>query len=632
MIAMPGAGSSRLAPNSVLAMLAVVIALCAFVALPAAAVVAQGTAEDASTAAATESPDAGRGAPDGGTELPDAAAGLRIYSERCSECHGPMGRGLGLRAPGLPAPPRSFADADYMRSAVPSDSFAVLTEGRTDKGMPAWDGVLSEKERWDALYGAWSYYYTPDRLARGREVWRQQCAACHDPSGDVAAEAGVPGTAEGEPSALHPWPEDRLLDISQDEIVSATRSVGDAHGSVAEMSEEELLLAIDYARSTTFDALPFDDLEVGGEIVGRVVNGTDATLGSKGAMLRIVPFAGSVPGADITATVDAEGLYTATGLVAGPGLVYRVIVSYGGADEVYDEPIVLSAGEPARVDFTVYESATDVELQTRVAHIVLSPEPDRGTVRAIEMWVVSNPTSRTLVADGGGTVRLELPDEASGIAIDDPRLRARASLQEGALVLRAPMQPGEHEVAISYDLPYSGGELAFERTIDLPTDELSLIVADGGASIEGESLTSSEKAEMGGQDVVMASATQLQAGEKLRARITGLPTSEPQEGAAMPLPEAVLDPQWVLALGLGLMLLGVAVAAAYPLIATRRAPGRRRRRLEARYERLIGQIADLDDRYSAAALDDAEYREHRARLMGRAMALRRRLDTREGQS
>ncbi|MBV8120473.1 MAG: cytochrome c [Alphaproteobacteria bacterium] len=67
------------------------------------------------------------------------AAGRKLFEERqCATCHGSDGNG-GVKLAGL-------GDLD------PADVFATIADGRVEGNlrMPAWRGVLSDKEIWEA--------------------------------------------------------------------------------------------------------------------------------------------------------------------------------------------------------------------------------------------------------------------------------------------------------------------------------------------------------------------------------------------------------------------------------------------------------------------------------------------------
>jgi mono/diheme cytochrome c family protein len=67
-------------------------------------------------------------------------AGQKLFTDRqCAYCHGPDGNG-GIKLRGL-------GDLD------PADVFATIADGRISGNlrMPAWRGVLSDKEIWEAV-------------------------------------------------------------------------------------------------------------------------------------------------------------------------------------------------------------------------------------------------------------------------------------------------------------------------------------------------------------------------------------------------------------------------------------------------------------------------------------------------
>ena len=72
--------------------------------------------------------------------------GTRIYTERCSACHGEHGRGDGPTAPALQPPPRDFGNAEFWKTRSPADLRAVVKGGKPGTMMPPFEGVLSDAE------------------------------------------------------------------------------------------------------------------------------------------------------------------------------------------------------------------------------------------------------------------------------------------------------------------------------------------------------------------------------------------------------------------------------------------------------------------------------------------------------
>jgi mono/diheme cytochrome c family protein len=73
----------------------------------------------------------------------DPKAGKTIYEKRCVPCHGNTGKGIGT----LP----NLSDGRYMATRTDAQLFDKITHGGRGSGMPAWEKILSEPERWDVL-------------------------------------------------------------------------------------------------------------------------------------------------------------------------------------------------------------------------------------------------------------------------------------------------------------------------------------------------------------------------------------------------------------------------------------------------------------------------------------------------
>ena len=70
------------------------------------------------------------------------AAGAAVFGATCAACHG--NEGQGLIGPNL-------TDAYWLHGNRPEDVYETISEGVPDKGMPAWDGTLSEEEQAQAM-------------------------------------------------------------------------------------------------------------------------------------------------------------------------------------------------------------------------------------------------------------------------------------------------------------------------------------------------------------------------------------------------------------------------------------------------------------------------------------------------
>jgi mono/diheme cytochrome c family protein len=89
-----------------------------------------------------------------------------------------------------------FDSAEYYRSHAPYDLFEALRE------MTTW----TEEESWDVAALLWSRQTTPERLGRGRELYAQNCAACHGETGrgdGIFAEATAQEATANSPASGH---------------------------------------------------------------------------------------------------------------------------------------------------------------------------------------------------------------------------------------------------------------------------------------------------------------------------------------------------------------------------------------------------------------------------------------------
>jgi cbb3-type cytochrome c oxidase subunit III len=136
------------------------------------------------------------------------ATGKALYDKNCAHCHGEQGDGNGFGAPHLSPAPRDFVAAQFKfrttgTGALPTDDdlFRVVSRGLNGTGMPPWQYLLTDEERWAVVDyiktfsprfqqpapKAVMFPAPPDEtrdLARGEAVYAKlQCAKCHGDDG-----------------------------------------------------------------------------------------------------------------------------------------------------------------------------------------------------------------------------------------------------------------------------------------------------------------------------------------------------------------------------------------------------------------------------------------------------------------
>lgn len=76
--------------------------------------------------------------------------GKRIYEQRCLDCHGPEGRGDGIKAPYLSPRPGNLVSAATSAKSD-KDLLKIIANGRPRTAMPAWKDELTEEEQREVL-------------------------------------------------------------------------------------------------------------------------------------------------------------------------------------------------------------------------------------------------------------------------------------------------------------------------------------------------------------------------------------------------------------------------------------------------------------------------------------------------
>lgn len=81
----------------------------------------------------------------------NVANGKQKYEALCISCHGSMGHGDGVAANALPNEPADIAQKINKPFKTPTQIANKVLAGKIDEGMPAFKGVLTEKDAIDIL-------------------------------------------------------------------------------------------------------------------------------------------------------------------------------------------------------------------------------------------------------------------------------------------------------------------------------------------------------------------------------------------------------------------------------------------------------------------------------------------------
>lgn len=85
------------------------------------------------------------------TATPESvAAGEKLFTQYCAECHGDEGRGDGMEGDGMDPPPANLTDRQWKHGSTDGEIFAVVRDGTRD-GMKAFKKKLTPDQIWNIV-------------------------------------------------------------------------------------------------------------------------------------------------------------------------------------------------------------------------------------------------------------------------------------------------------------------------------------------------------------------------------------------------------------------------------------------------------------------------------------------------
>ncbi len=349
-----------------------------------------------------------------------------------------------------------------------------------------------------------------------------------------------------------------------------------------------------------------------GKIEGVAVNRTAGGTNVSNADVMLRSFQNTQLAGKKTVQTDSGGHFVFTDLPTRLNYSYQVTVTFQGV--VYtSELLFFEEGKDTRlVQVPVYDATTDMAMiKVATAHTIIYIK--RGTFTVKEYAAYVNSSDRTLVgaADNGGeTLRFTLPAGASDIAGTLGFTKSYVTGTVEGFSDSAPFPPGMKEMSYTYTLKPGVAEYNFVRTIDYPTDSYDLLVQKDGVSISSPRLVSLGILDVQGAPFIHLAGQKFATGEQIPATLSGISSGFP--GAAM---------LWIIA-GLAL----VAAALAYILaLRIRQSRLERVERLGRRKEKLLAELADLDEGFEKGIYSESDYRSLRREKKARLVRLMQRI-------
>jgi hypothetical protein len=359
-------------------------------------------------------------------------------------------------------------------------------------------------------------------------------------------------------------------------------------------------------------ALPASADPNDGTVTGQLLNKTAGGSSTAGSTVVLVSFGRKeqAPIGQRTTQADAQGAYSFTGLDRDPNLVYITLARFQNVNYPSDAPFQLQEQPNAQENITVYDStSTDEGIQFERLNLLVMGA-NQGVVQLMEMGSLVNKSDRTFVTANpqdqalAHAIKFALPQGALSVQMQTGFSDQDVIAGVGGVQVISPVPPGNHEFALSFQLPYSGSSADVTMQMPYPTGTFNVYLPDIGVKLDNTVLAAAGPAQLGGQSYALYSASNLPKSTMVGGQLSGLGKA----GVAGPNQLALISLGVVLfVLGGGVLLFGGKLRPALSA-APRAANDSEHERLE-----LVVRMAALDERFAAGEMSQADYDTERER-------------------
>ncbi|MCA9924837.1 MAG: cytochrome c [Anaerolineales bacterium] len=532
----------------------------------------------------------------------DAERGLLLYETRCATCHGLTGDGDGERAPQSVQPPAVFSDPAFRLTAVPSEMYNTIMNGRMDQGMPPFgpenSNPLSDQDAWDLIAAVYSFSTPGDSFQQGQELFATE----------INLEADIDLTD------LSFW-----ATQSNETIADRFRSEGILLNDG--LTDDEVLALIDFGRGmmsyTYTDPLAAAEPIETAVVSGEITNGTiEQTAGDLVVSLRA--FTQELQESyNVTTTVGIDGRYTFDLEQVPPDWIYLVSTEYKGF-QFSSSPAVISAASPELdMPVTVYDTTTDAGVVSiDQVHTIMTFVDD--LLEVTQFYRFTNGEPALYVGPTGnvadGTVEIMLPAGAQNATFErgfgsmESFIPAAEIIQtETGWADTLPLRPGQgvFDLLVTYALPYEDG-MRFAHPLPYPVTQGTLVMPDAGVELEAQGWALTSRDEFSGGTFLNYTNSNMTGVDALSFVLNGEPEQVfDVQGNVMPVRNETND------LIIGGASLLVAVGAAIFMVQSWRTQADD---IEDDPDELLAAIVELDEDFEAGEVSRAEYEEEREAL------------------
>jgi hypothetical protein len=204
---------------------------------------------------------------------------------------------------------------------------------------------------------------------------------------------------------------------------------------------------------------------------------------------------------------------------------YILTLEYEGV-QYQSEPGFFSAGDNQVIlPLTFYDTTTDASALTVDRWHIFFDFTDPNAIQAVEVFIISNPTMKTVIPaqDGQPVLTFPLPQGAQNLQFENGQLGGRYIQTANGFGDTTAVIPGsgQHQVLFAYNLPYNK-KLDFSQQVDLPVDS-AVVMTPLGVSAKSDLLQDGGTQDFQGVTYTIYTTQPLPSGAILNMTISGKP-------------------------------------------------------------------------------------------------------------
>ncbi len=338
-----------------------------------------------------------------------------------------------------------------------------------------------------------------------------------------------------------------------------------------------------------------------GIIEGQIVNGTAGGSSVADQDVTLKTYLNDAETGSTTTKTDDQGGFSFDGLSTEPDHGYQVVITFQEA-EYYGEQLSFADGETTiSTEVAVYDSTTsDEAIKIAAAHAVIHVE--QGSLHVEEYYIFVNEADRTYIGSGEitasgtrRTLRLPLPDKTTELQYGGELMECCVLPDEEGFFDTMPVLPGTKNIVYYYQVSYDSGEYIYSQRVNYPISEFNLLVQSESVQIASDWLVQGEAQEDSqGNWYQYLSGEDFAPGDILVAQFSSLPETDNQ-GVII----------WT-AVVLVVLILGSSFT--YLSRRKRLRPVSPEDSLEPRRQRLLSELAQLDNDFEDGKIAEEVYR------------------------